>query len=86
MIPRIPLNLVLLKGIQILGFQMRDFGANAPEEMQRNERELMELLASHRALPHIGAAFDLAGAAAAMRYVADGRAIGKVVIDVAPTA
>ena len=82
-IPRIPLNLVLLKGVHILGFQMRDFAANAPEELHRNAHELLELLASHRVLPHIGAAFELADTAAAMRYVADGRAIGKVVIDVA---
>ena len=82
-IPRIPLNLVLLKGVQIVGFQMRDFATSAPEERLRNEQELLELLASHRALPYIGAAFDLAGTAAALRYVADGRAIGKVVIDVA---
>jgi len=85
-IPRIPLNLVLLKGVHIVGFQMRDFGANAPEELHRNEHELLELLASHRALPHIGAAFELAGTAAAMRHVADGRAIGKVVIDVAQSS
>ncbi len=82
-IPRIPLNLVLLKGIQIVGFEMRGFVARAPAELQRNQRELLDLLASHRALPHIGAAFDLADAAAALRYVADGHAIGKVVIDVA---
>jgi len=82
-IPRIPLNLVLLKGCQILGFQMRDFATHAMDEMRRNDRELMELLASRRALPHLGAAFGLDDAVAALRYVADGRAIGKVVIDVA---
>jgi NADPH2:quinone reductase len=82
-IPRIPLNLVLLKGVQILGFQMRDFAANAPEELRRNTRELLELLASRRIVPYIGAAFELADTAAALRYVADGRAIGKVVVDVA---
>jgi len=81
-IPRIPLNLVLLKGCQILGFQMRDFATHAMDEMRRNDRELMELLASRRALPHLGAAFGLDDAVAALRYVADGRAIGKVVIDV----
>ena len=43
------------------------------------------LLADGRAVPHIGATFPLAEAAAALQYVADGRAIGKVVIDVAPT-
>jgi len=83
-IPRIPLNLVLLKGVLVVGFEMRGFATHAAEEMQRNQRELLELLASQRALPHIGAAFDLADTVAALRHVADGRAIGKVVIDVSP--
>jgi NADPH:quinone reductase len=81
-IPRIPLNLVLLKGIQIVGFQMLGFAVNAPEELQRNQRELLDLLAARRVLPHIGAVFDLVGTAEALRYVANGHAIGKVVIRV----
>lgn len=81
-IPRIPLNLVLLKGVRILGFQFRDFAAHAPDELRRNDAELLSLLAAHRALPHVGATFALADAAAALRYVADGKAIGKVVLDV----
>ena len=79
-VPRIPLNLVLLKGCRILGFQFRDFAAHAPDEMARNEAALLELLAAGRALPHIGATFKLAEAAAALRHVADGKAIGKVVL------
>jgi len=81
-VPRIPLNLVLLKGCRILGFQFRDFAAHAPEELRHNEAVLLELLAAGRALPHIGARFKLPEAAAALRYVADGKAIGKVVLDV----
>jgi NADPH2:quinone reductase len=81
-IPRIPLNLVLLKGVHIVGFQFRDFAAHAGEQMRRNEQELLELLAAGRAVPHIGAAFPLTETAAALRYVADGQAIGKVVLDV----
>ena len=81
-IPRIPLNLVLLKGVAILGFQFRDFATHHGEEMARNERELLDLLAAGRATPHIGAAFSLDQAAEALRYVADGRAIGKVLLDV----
>src|SRR5207253_3785273 len=50
-IPRIPLNLVLLKGIQIVGFQMLTFATNAPDEFRRNEAELLDLLAARRALP-----------------------------------
>jgi NADPH2:quinone reductase len=81
-IPRIPLNLVLLKGVRVLGFQFRDFVAHAPDEFARNEAELDGLLASGRVVPHIGATFALDETAAALRYVADGQAIGKVVIDV----
>ncbi|HLM29867.1 MAG TPA: NADPH:quinone oxidoreductase family protein [Acidimicrobiales bacterium] len=84
-IPRIPLNLVLLKGVRLLGFQFRDFVAHAADEFRRNEDELECLLAAGRVVPHIGASFGLDEAAAALRYVADGRAIGKVVIDVAAT-
>jgi NADPH2:quinone reductase len=81
-IPRIPLNLVLLKGIAILGFQFRAFGAHAPDEMRRNDEELMGLFGSRKVLPHIGASFPLTETAAALRYVGDGKAIGKVVLEV----
>lgn len=81
-IPRIPLNLVLLKGVRIVGFQFVDFAAHAPEELARNEAELLDLLARGQARPHIGARFPLAEVAAALRHVADGRAVGKVVLDV----
>jgi NADPH2:quinone reductase len=81
-IPRIPLNLVLLKGVHILGFEFRAFATHQSEDARRNEGELMELLATRRVVPHIGATFSLDEAAAALRYVADGRAIGKVVLQV----
>jgi NADPH2:quinone reductase len=77
-IPRIPLNLVLVKGVQVLGFQFQDI---APAEFERNEAELSELLVSGQVAPHIGAVFALRDTAEALRLVADGKAIGKVVID-----
>jgi NADPH2:quinone reductase len=81
-VPRIPLNLVLLKGVHILGFEFRGFTAHAAAEMQRNDEELLELLRMKRVLPYIGASFGLDEAAAALRYVGDGKAIGKVVLDI----
>lgn len=81
-IPRIPLNLVLLKGVAVLGFQMIDFMTHRADARRRDEAELLALLAEGRAFPHIGAAFALGDAPVALRYVADGKAIGKVVIDV----
>ncbi|MBJ7338306.1 NADPH:quinone oxidoreductase family protein [Mycolicibacterium sp.] len=78
-IPRIPLNLVLVKGIRIVGFQFQDVPAT---EFTRNEDELRTLLTTGRVTPHIGASYSLSETAQALRHVADGRAIGKVLIDV----
>lgn len=83
-IPRIPLNLVLLKGIRVLGFEFRGFAVHHADQMRANEAELMDLLSAGRVTPHVGAVFPLEEAAAALRYVADGRAIGKVIVDVTP--
>jgi NADPH2:quinone reductase len=81
-IPRIPLNLVLLKGVEILGFEFGGFAMRNTDEFHRNEDELFELFAAGRVVPYVGATFPLAETAAALRHVADGKAIGKVVIDV----
>jgi NADPH2:quinone reductase len=81
-IPRLPLNLVLLKGAQVTGFQLRDLGIHLPERFAANEARLRELFAGGSVRPHIGGVYPLAEAAAALRAVADGRAIGKLVVDV----
>ncbi|WP_066898520.1 NADPH:quinone oxidoreductase family protein [Mycolicibacterium houstonense] len=77
-IPRIPLNLVLVKGVHVLGFQFQDI---APDEFARNETELRELLVTAAVQPHIGAVYPLAEVRAALHLVAAGRAVGKVVIE-----
>lgn len=77
-VPRIALNLVLVKGLRILGFQFQDID---PDEFARNEQELTDLLTSGRVSPHIGAVFPLEQASAALGEVAAGRAVGKVVLD-----
>ena len=82
-IPRIPLNLVLLKGIHVLGFQFRDFAEHLPDELVRNDAELDALLADGAVVPHIGAAFPLDDVVAALQLVAEGEAVGKIVLDVA---
>ncbi|MGW0160746.1 NADPH:quinone oxidoreductase family protein [Mycobacterium sp. NPDC003323] len=81
-IPRIPLNLVLVKGISIVGFHFQDVPA---DEFTRNESELRALLASGSVTPHIGAVYPLSDTVAALRHVADGRAVGKVLIEVRPS-
>lgn len=81
-IPAIPLNLVMLKGITVQGMEIRTFATDYPEENERDLAELQQLFADGRVSPYIGARFPLADTAAALRYVADRKAIGKVIIDV----
>ncbi len=78
-IPRIPLNLVLMKGISVLGFQFHDV---PPDEFTRNEDELRDLLVTDAVRPHIGGVYPLAETVAALQHVAEGRAIGKILIDI----
>lgn len=85
-IPRIPLNLVLLKGIEVRGFEFLGFAGHEPEAFARNDAELRALLDGGGMRPHVGARFPLAEVASALRLVADGQAVGKVVIDVATDA
>jgi NADPH2:quinone reductase len=82
-IPKIPLNLVMLKGIQIRGFQFLTFAQHHPDELARNDTELDGWLASGEAAPHIGARFTLGATAEALALVATGQAVGKVVVEIA---
>jgi NADPH2:quinone reductase len=82
-VPKIPLNLVLLKGCRIVGFEMRTFSSREPGKSVRDERELSAFLAAGKAFPHVGATFKLADTVAALRHVADGKAVGKVVLEIA---
>jgi NADPH2:quinone reductase len=83
-IPRIPLNLVLLKGVVIKGFEFRTFSEHAPEASRRDREELLALFADGQVRPYVSAVYPLDRVAEALREVADRRALGKVVVD--PTA
>jgi NADPH2:quinone reductase len=80
-IPRIPLNLVLLKGVQVVGFQIIDFMTHRLDDLLRDDAEVLALLAAGQVDPFIGARFPLDDAAGALRHVAEGRALGKVVLE-----
>jgi NADPH2:quinone reductase len=79
-IPRIPLNLVLLKGVHVTGFTMVGIATNQPEETARDSAELAELLASGRVVPHVSARYPLAQTALALTDLAERRATGKVLV------
>jgi NADPH2:quinone reductase len=79
-IPRIPLNLVLLKGCVIKGFEIRTFSQVEPALAARDEAELMELLATKRIEPHISKIYGLDQASEALDEVAGRRSTGKVLL------
>jgi NADPH2:quinone reductase len=79
----VPLNLVMLKDIRVRGMEIRTFASDYPDEAVRDDEELALLFAAGTVRPYIGARFPLSETAAALRYVADRKVLGKVVIDVA---
>jgi len=85
-IPRIPLNLVLLKGCIVRGFEMRTFGQNEPALSARGDAELLELLASGPVAPHVSAVHPLDDAASALHDVAGRTSTGKVLLHCRPPA
>jgi NADPH2:quinone reductase len=84
-IPRIPMNLVLLKGVTLEGFSMGPFAEHHPELAARDEGELYGHFIAGALRPHIGARFPLDEVAAALKLVQLRQAVGKVVIDVGPS-
>jgi NADPH2:quinone reductase len=80
-IPRIPLNLVLLKGVEIRAYDAAKIWQSRPAETRRNREELLALLAAGRIRPLVSEVFPLGDAALALRAVYDRRAIGKVVVE-----
>jgi NADPH2:quinone reductase len=79
-IPRIPLNLVLLKGVEITGFTMAGLARHHPAEVERDRLELQELARTGRVVPHISAVYPLEKASRALADLAERRAVGKVLV------
>jgi NADPH:quinone reductase len=79
-IPRIPLNLVLLKGCAVVGVWWGEYAKREPLRYRQDVAELVAMLGDGRIRPHVWATYPLEQAGAAMREVADRRAIGKVVV------
>jgi NADPH2:quinone reductase len=80
-IPRIPLNLVLLKGVVVTGFTLEGFARHQAEDRERDLAELAELGRSGRATPYISATYPLEQVDRALADLAERRAMGKVLVD-----
>jgi len=81
-IPKLPLNLALLKGASIVGVFYGDYVRREPAAAAKALGQLFEWQAAGRIRPHVSARFPLAEAGRAIRELADRRAIGKLVVEV----
>ena len=81
-IPRIPLNLALLKGCDIVGVFWGAAVSRDPAAHQRNVAELLGLYAAGKIRPHVSERFPLARAGEAIAHLASRKAMGKVVVTV----
>jgi len=81
-IPQIPLNLVLLKGVWVVGFENRTILQDLPEVAREHRREALKLLLEERVHPRIGAVHPLRNVVAGLHQLEDRTIAGKVVIDV----
>jgi NADPH2:quinone reductase len=79
-IPKIPLNLTLLKGCSIAGVFWGDFVRREPRAFAESVAELGRWYAEGRLRPHVSGTYPLARAAEAMRRLASRNVIGKLVL------
>ena len=79
-IPRLPLNLVLLKGCAIVGVFWGDFIQREPQAAQVDLRDLIEMLAKGQIKPLISGRYSLQEAPLAILELSQRRAQGKLIV------
>jgi NADPH:quinone reductase len=80
-IPRIPLNLLLLKGSALVGVYWGDWTRREPAAAAAGMAELLDWLAAGKLKPHLSARYPLARAAEALVALAGRKVAGKLVVE-----
>ena len=79
-IPKIPLNLALLKGCDIVGVFWGAFIAHDPQGHRANMAELVRWAAEGRISAHVHAVYPLEQTPEALQAIADRKVMGKVIL------
>ncbi|MGI8329473.1 NADPH:quinone oxidoreductase family protein [Actinomadura scrupuli] len=79
-IPSIPLNLVMLKGVTVHGFDLGGWARHDRDALLRGRAELAGLFLTGALKPHVHAVHPLEEAAVALAAVAERTSVGKVLI------
>jgi NADPH2:quinone reductase len=80
-IPRIPLNLVMLKGCAVIGVFWTAFVERYPEKHRANMIKLLDWCAKGLISPHIHASFGLIETAKALSLIEGRQVTGKVIVN-----
>ena len=83
-IPRLAVNLLLLKGYQVIGVYWGSFVSRSPELNAANFEVLARMLKQGQIRPHVSKTYPLAQVGDALRDLSSRNTIGKLVITVAP--
>ncbi len=81
-IAKIPMNLTLLKGCQIVGVFWGAFTGRYPDKNKANIAELMDWYTEGKIKPFVSSRYDLEHAGEAIRELMDRKAMGKVVVTI----
>jgi len=79
-IPKIPLNLTLLKSCDVRGVFWGAWTAREPEAHRANVRQLVAWAADGKLSAHVHAVYPLAETAAALEAIANRQVMGKVIL------
>ena len=79
-IPRLPLNLPLLKGAAVVGVFWGDFARREPKAFSESVRQLARWYGEGRLRPHVSQTLPLERAAEAIALLASRKAKGKIVL------
>ena len=81
-IPRLPLNLALLKGASLVGVFWGDFARRQPKEFAQSIRQLGQWYAEGKLKPHVSQTLPLEKAVEALKLMAARQVTGKLVLTV----
>jgi NADPH2:quinone reductase len=81
-IPKIPLNLALLKGCDIVGVFWGAWVGKNPKLHQKSVAELLDMYAAGKIKPYVSERFPFAKAADAIKHLASRQAMGKVIVTI----
>jgi NADPH2:quinone reductase len=79
-IPKLPLNLVLLKGCDVLGVFWGSWLERNPQGHRANTEQLITWVADGKLSSHVHAVYALADAPAALKAIAARQVMGKVIL------